>query len=53
MIEDVHFPEEDLVEIIAPAVPWQHVRVVGEDFIETEMVLPLIRGFAPMMWVGC
>lgn len=48
MIEDVHFPEENLVEIIAPAVPWQHVRVVGEDFVETEMVLPahqLIRPY--------
>lgn len=40
MIEDTHFPEEGIVEIIAPAVPWQHVRVVGEDFIETEMVMP-------------
>ncbi|HBI27953.1 MAG TPA: molybdopterin biosynthesis protein, partial [Peptococcaceae bacterium] len=40
MIEDVDFPEEGFVEIISTAVPWQHVRVVGEDFIETEMVLP-------------
>lgn len=47
MIEDVHFPEEDLVEIIAPAVPWQHVRVVGEDFIETEMVLPSHQRIRP------
>jgi putative molybdopterin biosynthesis protein len=39
MIEDLHFTDHDTVEIIASAVPWQHVRVVGEDFIETEMVL--------------
>ncbi|WP_236608821.1 molybdopterin biosynthesis protein [Thermacetogenium phaeum] len=47
MIEDLHFPEEDTVEIIAPAVPWQHVRVVGEDFIETEMVLPAHQRITP------
>jgi putative molybdopterin biosynthesis protein len=47
MIEDIHFLEDDLVEIIAPAVPWQHVRVVGEDFIETEMVLPSHQRIRP------
>ncbi len=40
MIEDVSFPEPGVVELIAPAVPWQHVRAVGEDFVATEMVLP-------------
>ncbi len=40
MIEDLHFRDDRTVEIIAPAVPWQHVRMVGEDFVETEMVLP-------------
>lgn len=39
MIEELHFLNDQEVEIIAPAVPWQHVRTVGEDFIETEMVL--------------
>jgi len=47
MIEDLHFPEEGAVEIIAPAVPWQHVRVVGEDFVETEMVLPARQQIRP------
>lgn len=47
MIEDLHFPEEDTAEIIAPAVPWQHVRVVGEDFVETEMVLPACQQIRP------
>jgi putative molybdopterin biosynthesis protein len=28
------------VEILAPAVPWQHVRSVGEDIIATELLLP-------------
>ena len=40
MIEDVHFVEPDVVEIVAPAVPWQHVRAVGEDIVATEMILP-------------
>lgn len=47
MIEDVHFTDEDGVEIIAPAVPWQHVRMIGEDFIETEMVLPARQEIRP------
>jgi putative molybdopterin biosynthesis protein len=47
MIEDVHFPEEGFVEIISSAAPWQHVRVVGEDFIETEMVMPSHQRIRP------
>jgi putative molybdopterin biosynthesis protein len=47
MIEDLDFPGDGFVEIIAPAVPWQHVRVVGEDFIETEMVLPACQRIRP------
>ncbi len=40
MIEDLHFSGDQTVEIIASAVPLQHVRTVGEDFVETDMVLP-------------
>jgi hypothetical protein len=47
MIEDTHFPEEGFVEIISSAAPWQHVRVVGEDFIETEMVMPSHQRIRP------
>ncbi|HAA89640.1 MAG TPA: molybdopterin biosynthesis protein [Peptococcaceae bacterium] len=47
MIEDVHFLDENTVEVISPAVPWQHVRVVGEDFVETEMVLPSHQQIRP------
>ena len=38
MIEDVHFPQEDLIEIRAPAYPWQHVRKVGEDVVAGELL---------------
>jgi len=40
MIEDVHFTGEDVFEITSAAVPWQHVRVIGEDVVATEMILP-------------
>ena len=31
---------EAFIEIIAPATPWQHVRVIGEDIVNTELILP-------------
>ena len=40
MIEDVDQPEEGVLEIIKAASPWQHIRPLGEDMVETEMVLP-------------
>jgi len=40
MIEDVHEVDGEFVEIISPASPWQHVRLIGEDIVATEMVLP-------------
>jgi putative molybdopterin biosynthesis protein len=40
MIEQVHAPEEGLVEVQAAAFPGQHVRKVGEDIVVSEMVLP-------------
>ncbi|HHY38373.1 MAG TPA: molybdopterin biosynthesis protein [Clostridia bacterium] len=30
----------EAVEIIRPAHPWQHVRLIGEDIVEQEMILP-------------
>ncbi len=30
----------DYIEIIQPATPWQHVRVIGEDIVCTELILP-------------
>lgn len=40
MIEDVHYIDPETIEITAAVVPWQHVRVVGEDVVATEMILP-------------
>jgi putative molybdopterin biosynthesis protein len=28
------------IEIISPATPWQNVRVIGEDIVATELILP-------------
>ncbi len=40
MIEDVHQTQDDSVELINPATPWQHVRTIGEDIVATELILP-------------
>lgn len=45
MIEDVNIMKEhgtqgEHIEITAPATPWQHVRVIGEDIVATELILP-------------
>lgn len=39
MIEDVRIIDETHVEIITPSHPWQHVRMIGEDFVVGEMLL--------------
>jgi putative molybdopterin biosynthesis protein len=40
MIEDVEKIAESEVEILKPATPWQHVRLVGEDIVATELIIP-------------
>lgn len=39
MIEDVEKISESEIEILKPATPWQHVRLVGEDIVATELIL--------------
>lgn len=42
MIEDVNRQVkdgQDVIEIIKPVTPWQHVRVIGEDIVNTELIL--------------
>lgn len=38
MIEHVEVISEDTVEIIEPAAPWQHIRPIGEDIVQEEML---------------
>lgn len=33
-------PKSEFIEIISPATPWQNVRVIGEDIVATELILP-------------
>ena len=50
MIEDVNvircqvlgvrYQEDEFIEITEPATPWQNVRVIGEDIVATELILP-------------
>jgi putative molybdopterin biosynthesis protein len=53
MIEDVNIMKEhgipgEHIEIIAPATPWQHVRVIGEDIVATELILPENQRIRPV-----
>jgi len=39
MIEDVNF-QGNCARIYKPAVPWQHVRSVGEDLVAQDLIIP-------------
>jgi putative molybdopterin biosynthesis protein len=42
-IEDVNVIEENskqYIEIYSPVTPWENVRVIGEDIVATELILP-------------
>jgi putative molybdopterin biosynthesis protein len=43
MIEEANLVQHgghEAIEILEPATPWQHVRVIGEDIVSTELILP-------------
>ncbi|MCL2851688.1 MAG: molybdopterin biosynthesis protein [Defluviitaleaceae bacterium] len=48
MIEDVIIVDDDTVQIIQSAYPWQHVRLVGESIVAGEMILPSRRRIRPV-----
>ncbi len=39
MIEDVYQSEDGVIEIMAAVAPWQHVRLLGEDMVATELIV--------------
>ena len=39
MIEDVEKISGSEIELLKPATPWQHVRLVGEDIVATELII--------------
>ena len=48
MIEDIIAVDEGVLQIITPAYPWQHVRQVGEDIVQGEMIIPSHHKIRPM-----
>ncbi|WP_083273678.1 molybdopterin biosynthesis protein [Geosporobacter ferrireducens] len=48
MIEDVVEIDEDQVEIIQAAAPWQHIRPIGEDIVAKEMILSAKHRIRPI-----
>lgn len=48
MIEDVVELENGKVQIIEPSHEWQHVRVVGEDIAQGEMIIPSKHRIRPV-----
>jgi putative molybdopterin biosynthesis protein len=48
MIEDVQQTTPKEIEIRASVAPWQHVRLMGEDIVATELVLPVNHKIRPV-----
>lgn len=40
MIEDVDVIDDEHIRLIQSAIPWQHIRPVGEDIVKGEMIIP-------------
>ena len=47
MIEKVHQLDDKTVEIFESVAPWNHVRLVGEDVVATELLLPRAHRLRP------
>ncbi|MBI5696446.1 MAG: molybdopterin biosynthesis protein [Nitrospirae bacterium] len=48
MIEEIDELDGGDIEIIEPATPWQHVRIIGEDIVATELIVPENHVLAPV-----
>ena len=47
MIEHVQH-HADSISIVSPVAPWQHIRMMGEDMVATELVLPSNHTIRPV-----
>jgi len=47
MVEDVVEVKKGILEIIHAASPWQHTRVIGEDIVATDIVVPARQRLRP------
>ncbi|MDR1894954.1 MAG: molybdopterin biosynthesis protein [Spirochaetales bacterium] len=48
MAEETLEIDDDTLQILQPAVSWQHIRPIGEDIVAGEMILPGRRRIRPM-----
>lgn len=48
MIEDVVVIDDNTVEIIKAASPWQDIRPIGEDIVANEMIIPSNHSIRPV-----
>jgi len=48
MAEDIHELDDETIIIRAAAAPWQHIRPIGEDIVQGEMILPGSHKIRPM-----
>lgn len=48
MVEDIEENQDGSIQIIAPSYPWQHIRPVGEDIVQGEMIIPSYHTIRPM-----
>jgi putative molybdopterin biosynthesis protein len=48
MIEDIAEVKPGLIEILAAASPWQHTRLIGEDVVATDIVVPERQRLRPV-----
>ncbi len=46
MIENVNY-EKEYASIIEPAVPWQHIRSIGEDMVAQDLIIPSYTRIGP------
>ena len=47
MVEDVIEADEGTVQLFAAAVPWQHIRQIGEDIAQGDMIIPSFTEINP------
>ncbi|MGL4912388.1 MAG: molybdopterin biosynthesis protein [Romboutsia sp.] len=47
MVEDLLEKENGIIKIYKPAIPWQHIRCLGEDIVESEMIVPSFHKIRP------
>lgn len=52
MVEEINFTEPGRAEIRAAVAPYQHVRAIGEDVSQSEMLCPALTKLGPYE-IGC